>query len=109
MQGGENVNIVWVRETRVNLRLGHTGFFLGFLFKLLGGLRPPSSLNEKALEMYPLFLHRVWHKGILFKLRQNDIKGKLLELLNTYSSQRKQKVGRKSSFSGFKSIFAGVP
>ena len=51
---------------------------------------------------------RVWHKGSLFKLRQNDIKGKLLEWLNSYLSQRKQKVGLKSCFSGLKSIFYGV-
>ena len=51
----------------------------------------------------------VWHKGLLFKLRQNGIEGKLLEWLNSYLSQRKQKVGLKSCFSGLKSIFAGVP
>ena len=52
---------------------------------------------------------RVWHKGLLFKLRQNGIEGKLLEWLNSYLSQRKQKVGLKLCFSGLKSIFAGVP
>ena len=52
---------------------------------------------------------RVWHKGRMFKLRQNGIEGKRLEWLNCYLSQRKQKVGLKSCFSGLKSIFAGVP
>ena len=52
---------------------------------------------------------RVWHKGLLFKLRQNGIDGKLLEWLNSYLSQRKQKVSFKSCYSGLKSIFAGVP
>ena len=47
---------------------------------------------------------RVWHKGLLFKLRQNGIEGKLLELLNSYLSQRKQKVGLKSCFSCLKPI-----
>ena len=51
---------------------------------------------------------RVWHKGLLFKLQQNDIEGKFLEWLSSYLSQRKQKVGLKSRFSGLKSIFAGV-
>ena len=37
----------------------------------------------------------VWHKGLLFKLRQNGIERKLLELFNSYLSQRKQKVGLK--------------
>ena len=30
------------------------GFFLGFLFKRLGGLRPPRGLNKKASEKHPL-------------------------------------------------------
>ena len=30
------------------------GFFLGFLFKLLGGLCPPRGLNKKASEKNPL-------------------------------------------------------
>ena len=49
---------------------------------------------------------RVWHKGLMFKLRQNGIEGKLLKWLNSYLSQRKQKVCIKSCFSGSKSIFA---
>ena len=32
------------------------GFFLGFLFKPLGGLCPPRGLNKKASEKYPLFI-----------------------------------------------------
>ena len=34
---------------------------------------------------------RVWHKGLLFKLRQNGIDGKLVEWLNSYLSQRNRK------------------
>ena len=30
------------------------GFFLGLLFKPLGGLRPTRGLNKKASEKYPL-------------------------------------------------------
>ena len=30
------------------------GFFLGFLFKPLGGQRQPRGLNKKASEKYPL-------------------------------------------------------
>ena len=51
----------------------------------------------------------VWHKDLMFKLRQSGIEGKLLEWLNSYLSQRKQKVGIMSCFAGLKSIFAGVP
>ena len=53
--------------------------------------------------------NRVWHKGLLFKLRQNGIDGKFLEWLSSYLSQRKQKVCFKLCYSDLKSIFAGVP
>ena len=52
---------------------------------------------------------RVWHKGLLFKLRQNGIDVKFLEWLDSYLSQRKHNVCFKSCYSGLKSIFAGVP
>ena len=52
---------------------------------------------------------RVWHRGLLFKLRQNRIDGKLLQWLNNYLSNRKQKVTLKSCASTIKSILAGVP
>ena len=52
---------------------------------------------------------RVWHRGLLFKLRQNGIDGKLLQWLNSYLTNRKQKVTFKSCASTIKSILAGVP
>ena len=32
------------------------GYFLGFLFKRLGGLRPPRGLKKASSEKYPLFI-----------------------------------------------------
>ena len=52
---------------------------------------------------------RVWHRSLLFKLRQNGIDGKLLQWLNSYQTNRKQKVTLKSCASTIKSILAGVP
>lgn len=52
---------------------------------------------------------RVWHKGLLFKLRQHGINGKLLDWISHYLSNRKQKVFIGSSMSSSKFISAGVP
>ena len=43
------------------------GFSLSFLFKTLGGLRPPCGLNKKASEEYPLFITKwpFFQKSIL--------------------------------------------
>jgi hypothetical protein len=52
---------------------------------------------------------RVWHRGLLFKLQQNGINGKLLNWISNYLSDRKQKVTLKSTISTPKCITAGVP
>ena len=52
---------------------------------------------------------RVWHKGLLFKLQQNGITGKLLNWISSYLSERKQRVFVGSSMSSPRVIKAGVP
>ena len=52
---------------------------------------------------------RVWHKGLLFKLRQNGIEGNLLNWLSNYLSNRNQRVALQSAVSSLKPIKAGVP
>ena len=57
---GENVNFVRWNNLRLFAPASYykqnKGYFLGFLFKPLGGLRPPRGLNEKTSEKYPLFI-----------------------------------------------------
>ena len=52
---------------------------------------------------------RVWHKGLLFKLKENDIGDSLLLWLNSYLENRKQKVVIQASESNFLPLKAGVP
>ena len=52
---------------------------------------------------------RVWHKGLIFKLKQLGIDGDLLEWISNYLDNRQQGVALKSSMSSFKSTNAGVP
>ena len=52
---------------------------------------------------------KVWHKGLLFKLRQNGIKGNLLAWICNYLASRKQRVQINSSTSSLLSVNAGVP
>ena len=50
------------------------------------------------LDVRPVFLDiskafdKVWHEGLLFKLKQNGINGKLLNLLKSYLPNRNQRV-----------------
>jgi hypothetical protein len=52
---------------------------------------------------------RVYHDGLIFKLKQLGIEGKLLEWLKSYITSRKQKVVLNGQSSGIKTINAGVP
>ena len=52
----------------------------------------------KCLEVRAVFLDiskafdKVWHEGLLFKLKQNGVSGKLLKLFESYLSNRQQRV-----------------
>ena len=52
---------------------------------------------------------KVWHKGLIFKLKQNGISGPLLNVLTNYLSNRMQRVVVNGSQSNFLPIESGVP
>ena len=71
--------------------------------------------DSRCLEVRSVFLDmskafdKVWHEGLLFKLKQNGIDGKLLALLSNYLSNRRQKVVLNGKSSGWAHIQSGVP
>ena len=52
---------------------------------------------------------KVWHEGLIFKLKQNDISGELLHILSDFVSSRKQKVTLNGQNSSWTNVHAGVP
>ena len=54
-------------------------------------------------------IDRVWHKGVVFKLRRNGIGGKLLQCLRRYLNNRKQKITFESYAGSIKLNLEGVP
>lgn len=52
---------------------------------------------------------KVWHDGLLFKLKINGISGNLLELLKNFLIERKQRVVLNGKTSEWKSLNSGVP
>ena len=103
----------------------------GLLVQQQSGFRPgDSTINQllsitqniyKAFEACPsletraVFLDlskafdRVWHKGLLFKLKCNGINGNLLTLIESYLADRKQRVVLNGKCSVWVPICAGVP
>ena len=52
---------------------------------------------------------RVWHKGLIFKLKQLGLEGELLQWISDYLYDRKQKVVIRNCSSSLRRVNAGVP
>ena len=71
--------------------------------------------HRDSLEVRAVFLDmskafdKVWHDGLIFKLKQNGVEGKLLNLLQNYLTDRKQRVVLNGMESEWGAIKAGVP
>ena len=52
---------------------------------------------------------KVWHEGLIFKLKQNGIDGILLALLSDYLQNRRQRVVLNGQTSNWAPILSGVP
>ena len=52
---------------------------------------------------------RVWHKGLIFKLKQLGLEGELLQWISDYLYNRKQKVVIRNCSSNLRRVNAGVP
>ena len=63
--------------------------------------------NPKSLEVRAVFLDiskafdKVWHDGLIFKLKQNGISGSLLKLFENYLLNRKQRVVLNGTYSDY--------
>ena len=69
----------------------------------------------KSLEVRAIFLDiskafdKVWHGGLIFKMRQNGISGQLLKLFQNYLNNRKQGVVLNGFPADYSTIESGVP
>ena len=70
---------------------------------------------DKGLEVRGVFLDiskafdKVWHKGLIYKLKQNGISGDLLNTVIDFLTCRKQRVVLNGQYSTWTAIEAGVP
>ena len=69
---------------------------------------PPIDTRSIFLDMSKAF-DKVWHDGLLYKLKAHGVEGKLFNLLLNYLSDRKQRTLINGQESGWKKIYSGVP
>ena len=68
---------------------------------------PPADTRGIFLDISKAF-DKVWHEGLIFKLKTYGIDGDLLKLLINYLEDRKQRVVLNGQTSSWKIILAGV-
>ena len=70
---------------------------------------------DVPLEVYAIFLDiskafdKVWHPGLIFKLKQLGIEGEMLKILENFLLERFQRTVINGKISQFRQIEAGVP
>ena len=71
--------------------------------------------NPKSLEVRSVFLgiskafDKVWHDGLIFKLKQNGVSGSLLMFFQNYINNRKQRMVLNGPHSSYCVVKSGVP
>ena len=69
---------------------------------------PTQDVRDILLDISKAF-DKVWHEGLLFKLKTYGVKGKLLNLLRNYIHDRNQRVVLNGQISSWQLIKSGVP
>ena len=71
--------------------------------------------NRNCIEARSVFLDiskafdKVWHEGLIFKLKQNGVAGNVINLLGNYLASRKQRVVINGKTSEYFQVESGVP
>ena len=71
--------------------------------------------NPKSLEVRAVFLDfskafdKVWHDGLIFKLKQNGVSDSLVMFFQNYLNNRKQRVILNGSYSSYSTVESGLP
>ena len=69
---------------------------------------PPTDMRGTFLDISKAF-DKVWHEGLIFKLKTYGVEGNLLKLLENYLTDRQQRVVLNGRTSSWQNVYAGVP
>ena len=83
------------------LSIAHT-IFIAF------DCNPPLDVRSVYLDISKAF-DRVWHEGLIYKLRRCGVSGNLLSLIKDFLANRKQRTVLNGKTSEWGSVTAGVP
>jgi hypothetical protein len=100
----------WASDWCVNFKSSANSFML---LETTSTISLINNKNKRGKDVRFIFcdiskaFDRVWHRGLLYKLRKYGIKGNLLTWFGSYLSDRKQRVCMNGYYSTWNSINAG--
>ena len=115
---GKYLNVLYTRKcTHLLISSNQSGFKQGdsCINQLLSITHDIYKSLDQGYEVRGVFLDisntfgKVWHKGLIHKLKQNGIGGPLLKLLTDFLKSRKQRVVLNGQHSSWSDVLAGVP
>ena len=77
--------------------------------KLIAASQSGFKPGDSCINQLIVWHDKVWHEGLIFKLKQNGISGKLLNLIKDFLKNRKLRVVLNGQFSSWADVDAGVP
>ena len=77
-------------------------------FKTVFDENPTVDVRGFFLDISKAF-DKIWHDGIIFKLKSCGVEGELLSLLKNYLENREQRVVLNGQISEWRKIMSGVP
>ena len=103
-------NLITINQSGFRPGDSVTNQLIYLVHEIFKGFDCPENLEVRSvyLDMSKAF-DKVWHEGLIFKLKQNGVTGNLLKLLVSYLSNRKQRVVLNGMHSDWGSINSGVP
>ena len=115
---GKYLNVLYTRKcTHLLISSNQSGFKQGdsCINQLLSITHDIYKSLDQGYEVRGVFLDisntfgKVWHKGLIHKLKQNGIGGPLLKILTDFLKSRKQRVVLNGQHSSWSDVLAGVP
>ena len=99
-----------LNKHQFGFRSGHTSMDLltNMSQRWINQLAEGGEVRAVALDISKAF-DKVWHDGLLFKMKRFGISGSILSWFRSYLSDRSQRVVIESSFSDYADVNAGVP
>ena len=100
-------NLIFSNQSGLKLGDPCINQILSITHEIYGSFDVGFEVRGVLLDIWKVF-DKIWHKGIIFKLKQNSISSKLLCVLSEFLKDRKQRVTLNRQVSSWTGVNPGI-